>query len=308
MPSALAEDQYELLAPTQDTGFVFGTESTGYQTATRPKIEQGEVRGNDIDLPYEDGRLFGRDYRGGKSLNFEINVLTDRVGYSPLRANLDYLDAFESIWTHEQWRDTPLAYAVLRACEGGRTVRMYGRPREYDDVHSGGLTRQGYSVVTATFDLFDGLVYSDEEFVAEAKVLPSSEGGLIAPLVAPLTTTMTSGGEALVSIGGTRATWPIIEFHGPIANPRVMIGDKFVVGLNTSIGYGDYVRFDPRPWERAVWRASNGESVSGDLSGDSIAMRRARLYPGLYEVNVSGQDPTGTSFARIRYRTARSRP
>lgn len=305
MPTALSEDEWELIDPTASVGFVFGTEVTGYETITRPSIENGDLRSNDFDMPYEDGRLFGRDYRAGKMVNFEFNVLAPRGDIAALRTNLDLLDDLETLWNHEQWRDTPYAYAILRCCEGGVTRRAYGRPREYAETTSD-LTRYGASTAQASFALFENIWYDDTEQVIDVSSAPSSEGGLIAPLVTPLTTIAAKDNGATMRVGGSRATAPVIEFYGPMTNPKVRIG-TFIVGLTTTIAQGDFIRFDPRLWRRTVLRSSNGAAMAKALTGDTVSMRKARIYPGQYDVVLTNSDPSGLGFVRVKWRDARSR-
>lgn len=304
----LREHQHQLSDLNGDNSIVFGTEDTGYLTITRPVIEGGALRENTRDRPREDGVMFGTDYMGAKTVTFEVGVLTDDIAPDDAyRANLAYLDHMEGIWRHRRWRRNPEAMAMLRTCEGGETWRAYGRPRNYEEV-VGPLTKHGYSNAIATFGLIDSSWYSDDEDEAVVAVSAGSIGGIKAPLKAPLGLAQPTQGWGHMTVGGTRETWPVIEFRGPISQPEVRIGDDFVLGLNGGLGTKDVIIIDPSPWVRAVYRTSDGAGMAGRLTGRSLALSDAFLDPGNYMVNLTGFDATGTGSVRVRWRNARNRP
>lgn len=308
MPSVLREHQHELSDADGENGVVFGTEDTGYLTLTLPAYEQGDIRAGDRDRPMEDGRDFGRDFRGAKSIVFEIGVLTDHLSTpaNRFRTNLDYLDALEGLWTDEKWRESREAFAMLRSRQGGQTWRAYGRPRRYEES-AVTLTERGYTPIVADFAMIDSSVYSDSEYNVDVRLALSTGNGLKAPLVAPLSTVQSSAGSGVVLVGGSRATWPVIEFHGPVTNPRVQVGNLFSCGLNATLMGEDVYVFDPRPWVRAVYRQSDGAGFPGIVSPDTPMMKRTLLKPGEHAVSYTGVDNAGSSFVRIRWRNARSR-
>lgn len=311
MPSVLREHQHEMLDLDSGlTGFVFGTEDTGYLTLSRPVVVAGDVRSADVDRPSEDGRAFGRDFLGSKSYTFEIGVLTDATNglgtADPHAANLDALNALDALWNDPKWRNNPRSMAMLRSCEAGRTWRCYGRPRRFDEA-AGKLTYSGYTPVVAGFDLIDDRWYADVESFADVNLAPSPTGGFTAPLVAPITTTYDASGVGVAVIGGSKATWPVVEFHGPILNPSVTIGD-LTIGLTGALAYDHIVTVDTRPWRRLVRRNTDGASLSGWLSAATPVMRACLLPVGTHDVTLRGADVTGSSWVRVRWREARARP
>ena len=313
MPSTLLEHQFEL-APVDGDGLVFGTEDTGYLTTTRPQIVSGELRTNDIPRPGEDGLMTSRDYVGGDLYTFEMGVLTDVNNLvlapgSPAEAyamNLDYLGVLKGWWRDPLWRSTARSMAMLRTCQAGRTSRCYGRPRRYDEV-TGFLTRVGYSTVVCDFQLIDNRFYSDEEYSTEIGLAQPPDGGLVAPLVAPLTTTPESRTEGVATITGNTPTWLVVEFHGPVTNPSISIGD-LTIGLTGTLAYDEVITVDPRPWARTALRNTDGASFAGLLSRETPAMKNMLIAPGTYGLLYRGLDPSGSSTARIRWRNARNRP
>jgi hypothetical protein len=305
MPSTLVDRQHEICALDGTSVLLFGTEATGYQTATRPTIGAGDLRTGDVDRPAEDGIMFGRDYGGAKTVTFEISVLADLTSVAPELDNLDLLAAIEDVWTDPRWRAAPTAMAMLRTREAGRTSRCYGRPRRYAEA-AGTLTRQGYTPVVADFALIDDRWYSDDLSQESASLIQPPDGGLVAPLVAPLTTIPEMSADTIAEVGGTRATWPVVTFNGPCTNPRVTIGD-LTIGLRASFASDRSVTVDPRPWQRTVLR-DDGADLAGYLSAATPALRNCQLDPGSYGITYYAVDGTGTSTCTVAWRDARARP
>jgi hypothetical protein len=296
------------LAPS---GFVFGTEDTGYLTITRPTHSGNDGSYGDITPANEDGTMFGRDYMGAKSVAFDIGVLTDSKNALAVmgleeQANLDFLDTIEGVWKDQKWRNDPGAYAVLRCCEANRTSRAYGRPRRYAEV-AGNFTKVGYTPITCTFDLRDDRWYSDVEQTISVSLIPSPDGGITAPLVTPLTTSLATAASSEMVVGGSRSTWPVIDIHGPVAQPIIHI-DDLTFALSLTVPDGDVVTIDPRPWRRGVTRASDQAGMAGSITAPTPPLSECTVGVGAHDVTYRGTDPTGTSYVQVRWRDARSRP
>lgn len=308
MPSELREHQHEISNVDGTEGFVFGTEDTGYLTLAPPVMEGAEITPGDRGRPQEDGRMFGRDLRGAKSVVFEIGVLTNHLSNDAHRANLDYLDRLEGLWTDDRWRYDPNAMAMLRTHIAGQTWRAYGRPRRYEEAANGVMTQLGYTPIVADFPMVDASWYSDTESRVEVRLNAGSSGGLLAPLKAPMSTVQATEGSNSIIVGGSKPTWPVVEFHGPITNPEVIFGNGLVIGLRRTLAAGEVVVYDPRPWVRAVYRLSDGAGMPGSLSGRTPRMADARVRPGGHSLTYIGVDSTGSSKCVVRWRNARSRP
>jgi hypothetical protein len=322
MPAVLVEHQLEILdVNNENRALVFGTEDTGYLTLSPPQWVGGDVRDGDLDRAQEDGRYFGRDYRTGASVGFEIGVLTDKVnglddGYA-YRSNVDYAERLSSWWDDERLRSRPWELAMLRFCVAGRTWRAYGRPRRFE-VAPTRLQQQGYAPVVCDFAVMDNSVYSDDFETLTVPLMSRPDGGLTAPLTEPLTATPGTEGEREITITGSRSTWPWIQFVGPSTSAQVQLirqpddddPEPFsvTVGLSTSIpGSGAIVTVDPRPWSRGVTR-NDGANYAGYLSPSTPVLREMKLRKGTYQVIYSAIDATGTSSCVVQWRNARSRP
>jgi hypothetical protein len=309
MPAVLREHQFELLDVEGTFSVVFGTEDTGYLTLSRPVLTAGEVRAGDVDMSQEDSTAFGRDYRGSKAYAFEVGVLTDHLAGADtaLRANLNYLDALENAWTDERWRRNPWALAMLRVCEGGQTWRCYGRPRRYDEV-VGNLTDDGFTPVVMDFQLRDNSFYSDVLYSVGVPIAAAGAApGLVAPLSALITTIQPTVGSGTMVVGGTKATWPVVQFTGPCIEPSVTIGDLHI-GLTGTLATNEVVVYDPRPWMRTCYRPSDGQGLGGRIDRATPPMRDVSLRPGTYAVEFAAKDQTGWSGGAVAWRDARSRP
>jgi hypothetical protein len=321
MSAVLREHQHEISTLDGSRALVFGTEDTGYLTLSRPTFAGGDVRAADVERSQEDGMAFGRDYLGSKTVTFEVGVLTDELNMlddgDAHRANLDHLDTLEGWWRDERFRNRATAMAVLRSHEAGQTWRCYGRPRAYEES-AGRLTTSGYTPVVCSFALIDDRYYSDAVEQVEATLVPPPEGGIVFPLTSAgpdtkdkpgaslFTSTLETEGHTIARVTGARATWPWVEFHGPVLNPRVDIGE-LRIGLVGNLRFGESVTVDPRPWKRTVLR-SDGANLAGWLDPDTPALRHCLLYPGDHDVIFRGNDQTATARAVVSWRQARNRP
>lgn len=310
MPAVLREHQHEILDLAETRSLVFGTEDTGYLTLERPVFAESDVRSADSDRPQEDGVAFGRDYLGSKSVTFTVGALTDATNglgtADPHRANLDYLGVLEAWWRDERLRSTPQAMAVLRSHEAGQTWRCYGRPRRYAPT-PGEFTQLGYTPLVMDFALVDDRYYSDAIDSVSTGLVPPSDGGLVAPLVAPLSTVPEAEGNSIARVLGDRPTWPWVRFDGPVVNPSVTIGGSLYIGVVATILTGQSVTVDTRPWRRTVLR-ENGGSAAGSLSPSTPQLKSCLIYPGEHDVLYRGVDGTATSQAHVFWRHARSHP
>jgi len=307
MPSVLREHQHELLSLDESIRLVFGTEDTGYQTATRPVVSAGETITQDTARPMEGGRAFGADYRGGKRYTFELNVLSPRGDTHAHRTNNDLLATLEGVWEDERFRSDPDFMAVLRTCEAGRTRRCYGRPRDYAEA-VGSLTAQGHTPVVAAFDLIDDRWYDDVDSSTRLTMVPTRSAGLVAPLTTPLASTRRGEASGRFAIAGTRPTWVRARFHGPVTNPVLRIGD-LRIGLRTTIPFDEAIIFDSRPWVRSVYRESDGATMAGRIDATlTPPMRDCVFRPGEYPAAYTGLDATATSYVDVIWQNAHSRP
>lgn len=144
MTIALGEHQYEL------NGVVFGRDTPIMVESFQPGGY--DIESNDASLPREDGRRFGVDFFTGRTMSFEIYIISDSDVFEDLRR-------LQRAW---KANDTRLGYGTvvpLRYRKNGRTRRVYGRPRSFS--YTPGRTFVNEITVTAEFVTVDELFYHD---------------------------------------------------------------------------------------------------------------------------------------------------
>lgn len=287
--------------------FTFGTIRSGYYLLEPYEITYGDTDTGDTPLPRSDGIRFGQDFKAAATITFEVGVdavddaLTQQGRHG---AALDRLSVFGQAWDAEALRLRFATPAVLSTTQGGRARRLYGRPRKWAPAASK-LTRQGYTPVVANFACVDDTAYDDVEQGVRVDIQPPPHRGLVGPLTTPLTMTGESSGKVAgdVTVRGTKATWPVITFWGPITQPVCEVVGRWKASLNLTLGVGERVTIDTRPWARTVLRNGNA-SVAGLLYRGTPRLEDMRLPVGRQDFALHGTDPTGTAYMTVAWRDA----
>ncbi|MFG3715806.1 hypothetical protein [Micromonospora sp. NPDC047730] len=288
----MRDGEYELRFP--GTSVTWGPADLPIVNMSAPDLGDAEVRDDDEDRPREDGRAFGQDFRGGRSITFELGVFGDDEAEA--RATLAGL---AQAWRGDAVRRTPGAVAELRMRHAGRERIVYGRPRRFasNETEIG----EGVALVVADFAATDDLFYGPAEHTRDVGLVPPLGGGLTGTLAAPLTTTATSDRSAGVTVGGALAAWPVLTIRGPVTNPVVEVVGLWRLELRTTLAHDSTVTIDPRPWARSVL-LNGGGSLAGALTRTSPRLAAMAIPPGAYEVAFRGTDATGTSSVRFAWR------
>jgi hypothetical protein len=286
--------------------FTFGSVGSGYYLLEPYEIVYGDSDTGDTPLPRADGIRFGQDFRAAATITFEVGV--DAVDDAPTLlarhgANLSRLSAMAQAWDAEAVRKRFATPAVLSTVQGSRARRFYGRPRKWAPAASK-LTRQGYTPVVCTFACLEDTAYDDREQIVRVDLVPPPHRGLIGPLTTPLTMTGESSSKVAgdVIVGGTKATWPVITIYGPISQPVCEVVGQWKASLNLSLGMGERVVIDPRPWARTVLRG--GASVAGLLYRGTPRLEDMRLPVGRRDFVLRGTDDTGSAYMTVAWRDA----
>lgn len=288
MPTALLDFEHELMTEGGAASLLFGKidrTRSPYWTMEHPAINGGDDTYGDVPLEREDGVAFGEDYAGAKTVTFELQVDTKNAT-NPHVANADALERLEAAWTNPLWRSQSGAVAVLRSrMVPGRVRRAYGRPRRYAET-VGRLHHKGLSSVVCDFVVGDGKWYDDVE---QSKTIPA---------------VVSSTNTHSITVAGTQETWPVITINGPVVWPTLFIG-PWVVGFPITLGVGQSITIDPRPWVRTILR-NDGANLAGEVMPATPPMRKMYLPPGTYGVRLSCLSHFGGS-ATIRWRSAYKR-
>lgn len=283
---------------TQDrTAVINGTLIAVGQPFTFESLElpSHEYRTQDQDNPVGDTRLMGRDRLtpGRATLNLLIH------GADSAEVNA-HARAFTSAWTSAVDRTVPSAVTHLEWRDGGITRRVYGRPRTLAMANED--SRHGLIRVTAAFDLSDPMVYGPATDSQSFRIdmVPPSSGGLVAPLIAPLTATGRGERQGIIHETGGDAHTPFtVQFHGPILNPWLR-GPRWEIKLNTSLAWDEVATVDTRT---GTVRTNLGRNLKHTLNTRS-RLRDAYLKPGKTELTFGGVDATATSFVIVSWTPA----
>lgn len=251
---------------------------------------------NDHQRPNRDGIMSGRDYLGGKTWAFDISTNRDDV-----LGALEASGALEAAWKDRKVRLAPNVNVPLSYEVGGRWRRVYGRPRNYAGPKGDVLAEQGLGRIVADFRVNDPLHYAEEESSVSLTFVPASTGGLVAPLVAPLTSRRTSGERAgfVYNLGDEQTPLKVV-FHGPIRNPYVRAAAGWEVALDGTLAYDVSVTVDALA---GTVTRSDGASVNGMLTRKT-RLSTALLPVGQSELTFGGIDATGTSSVDLVWRNA----
>ena len=294
----MRDHQWRLTYPGTD--LLFGSGADEVFNLTAPDLGDVDIRSADAERPRADGLSFGTDYRGGRTITFDLGIRgTDETA---ARAALGRLT---SAWKADAVRSVPGATAELQMAYGGHERAVLGRPRRFAAHLQDAKT--GFIAVTADFLASDDLFYSTAYSQADVSIVPPPGGGLTAPLSAPLTTSTSSDRSQGFTVGGDLPAWPVVTLRGPITNPVVEVVGLWRLELSGSFSEDDTVVINTEPWARTVLRNGTA-SVAGKLARRSVRLSKAAVPPGTYELVLRGTSATGTASASLRWRTTYPTP
>lgn len=274
----------------------FGTLESGYLFETAPRVDDPSREVGDVPIPSSDGLLMGRDYTAGAVVSFSIGVVGDDEATVRTRAAV-----LQGAWRGDTIRRSPGVTAALTSDHGRVT---FGRPRRFLPIRDD--ERAGFVAVECDFQTVTDLWYGPEQSTS-VSIAPAVGGGLVAPLVAPLSTTESSDRSTAVTVGGSLPTWPVFEVRGPISGPVIeLVGQWALRFPNLSLAYDQTLVVDARPWARTILR--DGGSVAGMLAPSSARLQDAVLPPGTHELVLRGTSLTGTASLTARWRDAYTTP
>jgi hypothetical protein len=290
LSSSMRDGEWRLSYPGVE--YAFGTPATPVFNRTTPDLGDVDIRVSDVDRPRADGRAFGVDFRGGRTISFDLGLRARSE--AEVRQEAARL---QQVWRADAVRSTAGALATLTTQYAGRQRVIYGRPRRLAvDYSDAGIN--SFVTAVADFAAIDDLFYDADEYSAQFGSVPPTTGGLVAPLAAPLSTTRSSSRATSLRVNTEMPTWPVIRIYGPMTNPVLNIGDEFEIEVRLSLRYDEFVHIDTRPWARSAMR--NGyANVSGLVRGSRLS--QAALGPGNYPVGIKGMDPTGTARVSISW-------
>lgn len=292
MVAPLLEDfQFDL------DGYVFGkgmpvfVDAEGFDPGDPDKATQ------DGTNPITGARAFGRDMHTFTTWTWACFLSTEDV-----QGALDAAAAMGAKWRDEKWLE-PTNIAMLRYRIGGRTRCVFGKPRRFS-YKPGNAILSGNLPPLASFDTADTKTYDEAEGFVDLTMQQSLPGGFAVPFEAPLAVELPpdSVPQGSITVGGDAKAPLVVEFHGPLTNGSVQVGDDFKAGFTGSLLAGQSIVIDGSPWLVSVTR-TGGASVA--LSRET-RINRALVGPGQYQAIMRGSDETGTARCRVRWRNAYS--
>lgn len=253
-----------------------------------------ELRTNYVDRPNGEGQLVGKDWLGSSTIS--IDIATNKGNLTEAMAEANKL---ERVWKQSSTRlKSNVPVALSYSMDGVKWFRVYGRPGAFTGLTPDVLARLGVGRITADFIVTDPNHYSGSENSTVLTYVPKTRGGLISPLVSPLTSSGSSGESArFVTNDGDLPSPMTVRFTGPISQPRLRNSKGQEFGLRTTIAAGDYIEIDAR---LGTVKKKNGSSVPGLLT-TRTRLSTLNLPAGQSEWFLSGSDSTGLSKVEIKW-------
>lgn len=261
---------------------------------TPPVVDK---RGDSTDRLHGHGQTAPRQWLGGRSWAWTLAT----NGHS-LREAFELAETIEQKWLDYRMMEDPVPVPLEYSNDGGATwFRVYGKPGRIASLKPDVRATRGVGILDLTFEQTLPAHYSNEVETVEISAVPASIGGLVAPLVAPLTTVASGAARAgrIESTGNLPAP-VVVTFHGPSTNPRVETADGYVLGYRGTLAYDRSVTLDPLA---ETVRLDDGTDVPGRLT---LSARLSSLSapPGVSDWFYRSTDTSGTSRAVLAWRDA----
>lgn len=292
--------QFELLpSAISSTGFAFGIgldvsmDDGGFSAGSADWASQ------DSEDPTSGVTMFGRDRLLGPTWNFQLHVNRE----TPEEA-LATLGIARAAWYALHIRDSPGAVIPLRYRVGGRTRRVYGRPRRFEAPPDNRILG-GYVPISSDFKCVDGFHYDDVETAVTLQLgslmadpdQVDSGGGFVFPVTFPTTSLAPTTQQDQFRVLGDAPAYPVVRFNGPVTNPK-LVTDEWTLSLEHQIPTGSYVEIDTRPWRQTV--LLNGTASLAGKLGRRQRLSRVAFEPGRFEAMYTGST-TANSTCEVRW-------
>lgn len=294
----MEESQFEI------SGYRFGRDLP--IEVTEFAVSDAETQVGDLDLPGEDGTVFGRDTKAGVELTFELSVNTR----DPNAAKAEWSE-LATRWDSAATRSRARQVLPLRIrTPGERTVIAYGRPRGLERTSTLALAKVGRIDGVGTFQCADASFYADTSEGGPRSItltlVTDAGGGIVWPVTWPLTWGSQGERQDVVVNRGDSPSWPVITIHGPVAQPSIeLVGTGRRLSLDTTLAYDRSITIDTRPWARTILR-DDGASFAGVARG--AALSDFQLPVGRTTLAYRGTDLSGQSRCVISWRDAYTSP
>lgn len=281
-------------------GLTFGG-STGPLIITDMKPPTLELENDYRDRISKDGVMVSKDKLTKASWQFSL-----ATNGKNLSDALDTAADLQSRWQSTEVRNSAFATILEYSHDNKTWYRVYGRPGRFTSITPNVHANLGVGRIDLEFIQSDPNIYSSQDRVVTINAVQAIQGGLMAPLTAPLTTVGTGGERAGRVVNNGNVTAPlIVNFFGPCTNPTIYNDDGFSMTYLGTLAYDQKVHINPVQHEVRLTTGTEtiGVQVPGRIS------RRTRLSglttpSGVSEWFYKATDPTGTSRAELITRDA----
>ena len=268
-------------------GLTVGEEDRDF-ALTEVDVALGDLRTSDVPWPLRSGSRPGAEYLDAGTVTL---TMVTPFGINDAPAADAALGRFFREW-RKGLREAPGAVTPLLVETDGKARVVYGRPGRISPPSPGSYAmEQGIAEVVAEFRVLDPIAYSATSTGVTLSVIPLSIGGIVAPIVTPVTTTMTSGVEyRVLSVSGDAPAPLRVTFYGPATDPSVRIGGT-EVGITGEVRYDEEITVDGRDLSVTL---ADGRPAAARLSRVS-RLDRLTVDPGDHEIAFTATDRSGTA-------------
>ena len=259
---------------------------------TEVELDLGDLRTGDVEWPLRHGSRPGVDYLESGSLTL---TLCTSPQYRDEASASGAVSRFLGAW-RRGLREGPGRLAPLHVSVADRERVVWGRPGRVAPPAPGSThMQQGAAIITAEFRVLDPNVYAADSSSVSISVVPKSLGGIVTPIITPVTTALTSDTSyRFISVDGDADAPFSVTFHGPCTDPKVVV-DGVEVGIVGKVEYDEDVTVDGRA--RTVELADGSPAAARMSRGTRID--RMKLTPGEHEISFTATDRTGTATATV---------
>lgn len=183
-----------------------------YMVETIDGIEHPDIRQSSYNKPGEHGAVVNSELYGTRPITINGDIMaTDTTSYMLARRNLAYACRIQ--------RDTygfPLPTSITFTSLDGSNYFINGYIKSFK-MSSPYPTYTTFQIV---FTCSDPAIYA-QTLQTSGLITMQTGGGVVFPLIFPITFSGGNPGTGTVANYGNLDTWPVIYLRGPLTNPRL---------------------------------------------------------------------------------------
>ncbi|MHA3724316.1 hypothetical protein ACXR2T_10595 [Leucobacter sp. HY1910] len=283
------------------TNYRFGTRDHTVRLV-KWAFEADGYRTDDVDNPRRDQATTGLDFVEAGQL--VIDVLIDFTAWPAsieecARLAWEARTEFARVWRADPVRT--VSGAVAELIMGGEQG-IEGRPRgvSWSDDYAGvGRITGKARFKPAGTGVFAVGGTNDGWHEQTVGLMPPQTVGIVAPLVAPISTALETTRRQAFEVGGVVPTYPIVSVRGPLTGGEVELAGGWRMALARTLRTSEVAVIDTRPGHEGM--TINGVPTNL-LTAGSVQLPDAVMAPGMQEISLRGTSLEGTATATVRWR------